>query len=559
MLIYRDDDRRIETRDALASVMRAATLESADPDAALSLFIDVAELEAAVTDAISPDRDALDPLACELRQATLAAAGMVIGEPAGVGRGLLEGLERVTRHTLPQTIVIRVSEGYAYYALFPETYAASAERFWSVTRPSHVVVIGIRSIGASLSAIVEQSLRTRGCETWSCTVRPRGHPFDRRLALAGDIEAAWRDRAARGAIFAIVDEGPGLSGSSFASVASAIRALGVSPDRIALFPAWDPPSGRLKSRAAEETWRAHRRWCTDAHDTRCTPERVFDVASPAVSLSGGAWRSVLLCEGDSWPAVQPQHERWKIAVPSEQRVLRYAGLGRYGESVRDRAQRLAGIGVAPQPGRLRHGFLELPFIAGQPLTRCHGRNDAIQVGRYVAVVAREFAAPGPADTSLLAHMIDTNIRELLDRSTADRVRASCRDVPRDLPAALIDGRMLAHEWIRTDEGLSKVDALDHHRDHFFPGPQSPAWDLAGAILELQLDDQGSAALLAEYERVSGDDCAGEALPFYRVAYAAFRAGYAAVAAETLAGTDEAVRFARARDRYVRALMAPNGP
>jgi hypothetical protein len=72
-------------------------------------------------------------------------------------------------------------------------------------------------------------------------------------------------------------------------------------------------------------------------------------------------------------------------------------------------------------------------------------------------------------------------------------------------------------------------------------------------VEMQIDDMESAAMLAEYERVSGDRLAQKALPFYRIAYPAFRAGYAAVAAETLAGTEEADRFARARDRYVRTL------
>jgi hypothetical protein len=63
--------------------------------------------------------------------------------------------------------------------------------------------------------------------------------------------------------------------------------------------------------------------------------------------------------------------------------------------------------------------------------------------------------------------------------------------------------MLAHEWIRTTEGLAKVDALDHHRDHFFTGVQSPAWDLAGAIVEMLIDGEGCRAMLREYEREAG--------------------------------------------------------
>jgi len=582
LLIYREDDRRINTRDALALVTLAAAADPIEPDAALSLFVDVAELEAGITDAISPGRETLDPLASEMRNATLAAAHiwyrltengdrvskeerwlsenggrMSEGEePASI---LSQVLERVSRYTLPDTVPVRVSEGFAYYALFPETYAASARRFWNASHPPRATVIGIRSIGTSLSAIVVEVLRARGCETWSCTVRPQGHPFERRLALADDVEAAWRAEAARGAVFAVVDEGPGLSGSSFSSVAHAIGALGVSADRIVLFPSWDPGPERLKSDAAQGTWRMHTRWCTDARDAGVTPEALFSPAAPVVELSAGAWRSTFLCNRHVWPAVQPQHERWKVAVPSEQRLLRFAGLGRYGEAARDRAERLHDLGLGPRPGRLQHGFLELPLVPGHPLTACRDEMDATEVGRYIGTIARAFPASAPADTSTLEHMIDTNVRHLIDVSSADRIRRVCRNVPRDLPAGFIDGRMLAHEWIRTGGGLVKVDALDHHRDHFFPGPQSAAWDLAGAAVEMRLHDKDSAAMLAEYERASGDRRARHALPFYTLAYTAFRAGYTAVAAETLAGTDEGERFVRARAHYVSALTAPSAP
>ena len=586
MLIYREDDRRINTRDALALVTLAAAADPVDPDAALSLLIDVGELEAGIADTVSPDRDGLDPLTCEMRRATLAAAarwyrltedgGRLVGRSAereggsriaatAGGRlpdrspsGLAESLDRVSRYALPGTVPVHVSEGYAYYGLFPETYAASAERFWNTSRPRRVAVIGIRSIGTSLSAVVAESLRARGCQTWSCTVRPHGHPFDRRLALGEDLEAAWRAEAARGAIFAIVDEGPGLSGSSFASVARAIRALEVAAHRIVLFPNWDPDPARLKSDAAEHTWRAHTRWCTDARHAKITPEAIFGIAAPVVDLSAGTWRSTL-CDRDAWPAVQPQHERWKVAIPSEQRVLRFAGLGRYGEAARDRAERLNDLGLGPRPGRLRHGFLELPFVPGWPLTACRAPSDAIEIGRYIGAIARAFRAAAPADASTLEHMIDTNVRELLDVPSADLLRSVGTSLPRELPAALIDGRMLAHEWIQSGERLVKVDALDHHRDHFFPGVQSPAWDLAGAIVELHMDDTQSQALLDEYERASGDRRTRRALPFYRLAYTAFRAGYVAVAATTLAGTEEGDRFARARARYVAALTAPSVP
>ncbi|MBZ5585043.1 MAG: hypothetical protein LAQ30_23105, partial [Acidobacteriia bacterium] len=40
----------------------------------------------------------------------------------------------------------------------------------------------------------------------------------------------------------------------------------------------------------------------------------------------------------------------------------------------------------------------------------------------------------------------------------------------DGAAIALDGRMLRHEWLETARGYMKADALDHHDDHFFPGP-----------------------------------------------------------------------------------------
>src|SRR4051794_26733771 len=45
------------------------------------------------------------------------------------------------------------------------------------------------------------------------------------------------------------------------------------------------------------------------------------------------------------------------------------------------------------------------------------------------------------------------------------------------------------EWLRTpDGGLLKTDALDHHAGHDLIGCQDIAWDIAGAMVELDLSD-----------------------------------------------------------------------
>jgi hypothetical protein len=99
----------------------------------------------------------------------------------------------------------------------------------------------------------------------------------------------------------------------------------------------------------------------------------------------------------------------------------------------------------------------------------------------------------------------------------------------------------------------KTDALDHHDDDFFPGCRDIAWDLAGAITELGLDQRASSALVATYRRLSGDSTIAARLPFYRPAYLAYRLGYVKLAAEAVPDAGEASRFDALYRRYMRQL------
>jgi hypothetical protein len=132
----------------------------------------------------------------------------------------------------------------------------------------------------------------------------------------------------------------------------------------------------------------------------------------------------------------------------------------------------------------------------------------------------------------------------------------------DEPATAIDGRLMPHEWVRLDDGSSwiKTDALDHHCDHFLPGCTDAAWDVAGAIVELSLDERGQLAFVNEYVRRSGDGSITHRLPFYLAAYCAFRTGYCRIAAQTLRGTADGQRFEQLEAGYrtrLRATLAPN--
>jgi hypothetical protein len=99
----------------------------------------------------------------------------------------------------------------------------------------------------------------------------------------------------------------------------------------------------------------------------------------------------------------------------------------------------------------------------------------------------------------------------------------------------------------------KTDAVDHGDDHFYPGPTDVAWDLAATRIEFDLSVGHADVLLGTYARLAGDPRIGDRLPFFELAYLAFRVGYTSLASEALANTADGTRFAAARARYLSRL------
>jgi hypothetical protein len=100
-----------------------------------------------------------------------------------------------------------------------------------------------------------------------------------------------------------------------------------------------------------------------------------------------------------------------------------------------------------------------------------------------------------------------------------------------------------------------VDSLDHHDDHFFPGCRDIAWDLAGSCVEFGLGQAEQTYLIDSYSRESRDRSIASRLRPFRVAYLAFRSGYARMASETLGGTADGRRFSALADQYASSLRA----
>jgi hypothetical protein len=508
VIAYRQVTRTVSTEEVLVGAGDA-----------LTFLMEFGEIEAALADQLCPDEDALEPELVRLREITREA-----GRAFVAGRAVSADL---TDLQLPERIEISVPNGYAWHALSPASYIAPAERFWRERQPRDAVVIGIRGIGASLSAVVAATLEQHGCRVESYTVRPQGDPSQKELRLADDLRQALT-RTSR-AFYVVVDEGPGLSGSSFASVAEGLSALGISDHRIVFMPAWLPDGRGFVSRGAEARWRIHAKYAAAC----ARPDEAW------IDLSAGEWRPVFYSDDSAYPAVQPQHEAAKFL--NRQGVVRFAGLGRYGAEKLRRARLLADARFSPRPIGLRNGWLAMEFVHGVPLS-IDILDDVLleTMARYMAFRRQAFGTGETARTADLAEMIRVNLGVRAPR-------------PPKTEAVITDGRMLPHEWIATSSGYLKTDALDHGDNYFLPGPTDICWDLAGAMIEWQLEDRERERLLKRYVRHSGDRRAPDRLPFYLLAYAAFRIGYTKLAIDALPYSPDRRRFERLNEQYLEAV------
>ncbi|MBP7148740.1 MAG: hypothetical protein KBD01_14495 [Acidobacteria bacterium] len=536
-----------ELRRLLAETAGAAPARVAVTD----WLIDFGRLESAVADA--SEASGTQPGggwrrgALAIGHALVHAADGRTGEARAAVHRFGGDLRRLARGPLPREVRAGTPEGYAWYALYPENYAAAARALHAALRPRDVAVVGLRSIGTSLSAVVAAQLEQLGARVRSWTARPSGHPFERQLAL----EAAMRRALAAEPpdVAAIVDEGPGLSGSSLASAAQALAQAGIDDSRIVFLPAWDAGGEAFVSARARERWRRHRRFVGGLHPLQVA----LGSAAGWRDISAGRWRELAPGGVAAEVAVQPQHERAKYVRDGE--LLKFAGLGRRGAAALARAAALADAGWSPPALGLEHGFLRSRWIDGHPLAAADGTNGMIEVAaRYLAHLAREFPAAGRAGARAdeLLDMVRANAREALGERWAARadafaaLAAGCADAPR----TAIDGRMLPHEWLRAGDGrLLKCDAVEHHAGHFLPGCQDIAWDLAGFAVEFGLPRNGAERLVERYEALSAERGLARRIRFHRLAYLAFRLGYCELAARAIPGTADARRLLRDAARY----------
>ncbi|OWV92852.1 hypothetical protein ATY81_16890 [Rhizobium sp. R72] len=464
-----------------------------------------------------------------------------------------------------QPLRMKQAEGYAFYAVYPESYLLAAMQS---RLPSETVVIGIRSIGLSLAALVAAGLGASP----AFSLRPIGHPFRRQV----NIKAALADKIlARTQVdFAIVDEGPGLSGSSFASVANWLEINGVAPSRLHFFPSHGGGPGARASSLQRRRWQERPKHVVPISDVivnappaalslqNWVGELVGRPIETFRDISGGNWRGLAGDRSENWPPSHRQMEKLKfVATAGDQSWhVKFAGLGR---SIAQKVRRgtvLHEAGFAPCVIGSCHGFLIEEWIKGLPIAAAAMNRQEIlaAIGRYLSFRARRLPAlHGGASFLTLCRMATTNIKEVAGFEDAARLGQIMQEKSsslRHLPAVDTDNRLHKWEWLVTDDGrIQKTDALDHNSAHDLIGCQPIAWDLAGACVEFDLSPTERDELVdivAKDGEVGLDD---DVLVFFEAAYLGFQVGLWSLALATDDG-QEKERIAIALHRYRRRLQ-----
>lgn len=528
MLVFRQG-RRDRAGDALLQALlpllrRLESAHATPSSELLEALLRCGELECGLADLDSP-------YTAVVAEATDALAEMLLGRTRPLHLSeILQGLSRVRP---PQRITVSTPEGFAYYALHPQQYAAIAAGLPLVS--PNTAVVGIRSIGTTLGAVLLAALRRRGLAAERITVRPGGHPFDRQTEFS-PAERRWiATQRVRRAEFLVVDEGPGLSGSSFLSVGDALLQAGVPRNSIAFVCAAQPDPIRLRARDGARRWSEFRSYAARSQPS-LPPEA-------AVDLSGGLWRRHFFDTACNWPGSWVNMERAKFLSRDGRRLFKFEGLGHLGIAAAERAQSLAQAGIGPACEDAGNGYLAYEKQSGVPATRmelCPALID--RLAQYCAFRASAFRESAAASEDLGA-MAAWNLHE--EFGVPYEPGAAGLDI--EFPV-IPDGRMQPHEWLLTERGVIKTDGCAHGDDHFFPGPADIAWDLAGAIVEWDMGRDAAQRFLHRYAELSGDR-AHHRLPAWLQAYTAFRLGHCKMAAESLCGTAEEERLLRDYRRY----------
>ncbi len=321
MYVFRAPWREATGGDLLVRARNGLFRAHPAPEPELRRLLAMGELECALADHLHPDQDDSSPPLRSARRLLQKAALDWLSAESGapvptVNTAYAADWDLVARTVQNRTFSVSQPEGFAFYGLHPRAYAASAQNWLAAAStspgpPGHVVVLGLRTIGGVLGAVVAAVIARVGIKTQFYTLRPRGSPENRYYTIAPELAAALLSGQPE---YLLVDEGPGLSGSSFGGLTAWLQAHGVAPVRWCLFPSWNPPPECLRRTQVARSWSSWRKFPAPMP---APPQRNMR------DLSAGRWRERVARprRAPGWP----QHERAKYLSSDGRGLWKFAG------------------------------------------------------------------------------------------------------------------------------------------------------------------------------------------------------------------------------------------
>jgi hypothetical protein len=311
---------------------------------------------------------------------------------------------------------------------------------------------------------------------------------------------------------------------------------GIPADKITLLGTRWPNPEELCTHDAQARWQRFR--------FIAVKDRSSDRFANHQYVGGGEWRSLFIPDTKQWPASWIQMERSKFLSPDQQWLFKFEGMGRIGEEVRARAQYLAHAGIGCELEDGGGGYSAYRVVRGRPAHALSISPEILEhLARYCAVRESEFKTT-VAHQDPVADMVSFNLQQEFGLER-DCIRC-------DLPIeahVVTDGRMQPYEWIVSPSGqILKTDAASHGDDHFFPGPLDIAWDLAGVIVEWELQQGARSYLLETFRKITGRKLQSQ-MDAYCLAYSSFRMSVCKMAVPTVGDPLERARLQAAYARY----------
>ena len=376
-----------------------------------------------------------------------------------------------------------------------------------------VLVVGIRTSGSYMAPLVAGWLRAGGIEAGYTTVRPKA-------PLVGHERQAIKRLRHRAVL--VVDDPP-MTGGSYLRTAAHLAKCGVAMDSITfLVPigaesvvdaGTTTPFGSYRRIELPHRELAVRRQLN-------SPQLLAFIASAAGKRNARV--SALMSEEEVERQSRRRHVKQTYAVEGSGRMhVKGVGVGWLGYPARHAASALNGM--TPQL---------LGFYGSLMATRDHPaapppHPEYDDVAAYVA--RRSLALSVPAPTSprkfqkdgfyRLAKLI-ARVHGPLAPLAIGGVRRRLAEALHETPACLIDGRMGLEEWVG-ESGALKRDFEEHAFDKDDLALYDPAYDLAGAILELGPGRDVEDRLVTRYIDMTGDKGVCARLSLSLLLYGAF--------------------------------------